>query len=73
MESLNKIDWQKHSGHIAYALVVLLLLINIFMMAYDPVIVPKTGSAKAYYGMDIAILIILLLGFILDHVFHICK
>ena len=67
---LNSIDWQKHSGHIAYGIVVLLLLVNIFMMAYDPVIVPKTGSSKPYYGMDIATLVILLLGFILDFIFH---
>lgn len=73
MEFLNKIDWLSQSGHIAYALVVLLLIINIATMANDAAIVPKTGAAKSYYGMDISILVILLLGFILDFVFHKCK
>jgi hypothetical protein len=73
MEFLNTIDWVSHSGHIAYALVVLLLIINIATMANDAAIVPKTGAAKSYYGMDITILVFLLLGFVLDFFLHKCK
>ena len=67
MESLLKnFDWQKHLGHFAFALTVILLFANILTM------VPKKDTDKSYYGMDISALFFLIVGFILDYVFNKC-
>jgi len=67
MESfLKNFDWQKHLGHSAFALTVILLFANILSM------VSKKDTDKSYYGMDISALVFLILGFILDYVFNKC-
>ena len=67
MESMLKdFDWQKHLGHFAFAITVILLFANILSM------VSKKDTDKTYYGMDISALFFLILGFILDYVFNQC-
>jgi hypothetical protein len=67
MESLLKnFNWQKHLGHFAFALTVILLFANILTM------VSKKDTDKSYYGMDISALFFLIVGFILDYVFNQC-
>jgi hypothetical protein len=59
-------DWQKHLGHFAFAITVILLFANILTMQ------SKKDTDKSYYGMDISALVFLILGFILDYVFNQC-